>query len=201
VRGSRLRGCASIAVAVCSLGSATATTASPTTAIHYFVAFEHGKIAPRLRVTARVTGRCDDGWEIEGRPFVWRCVWGNVLADPCFSASATGKVAVCPARPWSLDVVVVRAVPRLHGWKGRRPEIDAAFPWGVWTAGGKRCTAIRTGTSRLDGMRVNHGCNDGGVLVGPVDRRAEPWTILYARSVGNAPHPRLRRVRITDAWW
>lgn len=51
-------------------------------------------------------------------------------------------------------------------------------------------------------MRVNHACGGGGVLVGPVNRRTRPWSILYARSPGtNGGHAKLTRVGITDAWW
>jgi len=118
------------------------------TSVHYYVAFKNGRLAPGLQVTARVTGRCDNGSEVEGRRFVWRCLWGHFLADPCFSA-----------------------------------------------------TAIRTGTSTVNGMRVNHACRGGGVLIGPVNRRTKPWTIFYARLVGSGGHTKLTRVGITDAWW
>src|SRR6266516_589284 len=170
------------------------------TSVHYYVAFKNGRLAPGLQVTARVTGRCDNGSEVEGRRFVWRCLWGHFLADPCFSATATSKTAACPARPWRRRVVIVRAKPRLHGWKPG-PAIDPTWPWGVWTATGKRCIAIRTGTSTVNGMRVNHACGGGGVLIGPVNRRTKPWTIFYARLVGSGGHTKLTRVGITDAWW
>jgi hypothetical protein len=176
------------------------------TAVHFFVAYRGGKLAPGVQVTSRVVGHCDNTSEVEGRPFVWRCDWESppwhVLGDPCFSATATSKSAVCPAKPWSKSVVLVRIHDHLHGWKPTHPEILRTWPWGVRTTTGKRCIAIRTGTSTLNGMRVNHACGGGGVLVGPVNRRTRPWSIFYARSPGtNGGHAKLRRVGITDAWW
>jgi hypothetical protein len=178
-----------------------ASSGSRPTAVHFYVAFKDGRLALGLKVTERVHGTCDNGSEVEGRPFVWRCVWGNILADPCFSATATSTSAFCPEAPWSEGGALV-LVKRLHGWKPTHPEIISTWPWGVWTTTGKHCIAIRTGTSFVNGMRMNHGCDGGGVLVGPVNRRTTPWTIYYGTPAVASGHSRkLARVGITDAWW
>jgi hypothetical protein len=182
-----------IAVAVASGG------AKPT-AVHYYVAWKDGRLAPGLKIIERVHGRCDNASEVEGRPFVWRCVWGNVLADPCFSSTATSKTAFCPDAPWRKQGALV-LVKRLHGWKPTHPEVISTWPWGIWTTNGKHCIAIRTGTSFVAGMRVNHGCQDGGVLIGPVNRHTTPWTIYASRYLKNGTYTKLVRVGITDAWW
>ncbi len=168
------------------------------TVVHRYSAFARGKLDPSVTVTRRVHGRCDAASEVEGRPFVWLCDWAHYLADPCFSATATSVGAFCPYAPWSRRGVFV--VARLRGWKPNHPEIDRTWPWGIRTTTGLRCVAIRTGTSFIRGLRVNHACNGRGFLVGPVDRHSTPWTILYgSRFDGN--RTKLTRVGVTDAWW
>jgi hypothetical protein len=182
------------------LSVAGASSGERPTAVHYYVAFKDGRLAPGLRVMEHVHGRCDNGSEVEGRPFVWRCVWGNVLADPCFSATATSTSAFCPDAPWSNRGALV-LVRGLRGWKPTHPEVISTWPWGVWTTNGKHCIAIRTGTSFVDGMRVNHGCEDGSVLIGPVNRHTTPWTIYTSRYVQSGKYSKLIRVGLIDVWW
>jgi hypothetical protein len=218
----RLAGFAVFAVSVAIAGvvsgagdahsSSAAVAAAPAsenprrTAVHYYVAFKNGGLAPGLKVTERVRGTCDNGSEVEGRPFVWRCGWHekrfSILGDPCFSATATSRSTFCPEAPWSKRGALVLLKQPLRGWKPTHPQIIPTWPWGVWTTTGKRCRAIRTGTSVVNGMRVNHACTGGGILIGPVTRRATRWTIYYAPDdVAGSRHARLTRVGITDAWW
>jgi hypothetical protein len=187
-----------VTVTVCLLFSGLADSGTSRTTVHFYSAYEDGKLRSEIVVTERVAGRCDAASAVEGRPYVWRCVWGNVLADPCFSATATSNSAFCPLAPWSSRGALVRA--RLRGWKPTRPQIIRTWPWGVQTATGRRCKAIRTGTSFIRGMRVNHGCDDGGFLVGPVDRRSPTWTILYGRRF-DGERTKLTRIAIRKAWW
>jgi hypothetical protein len=193
--------------AITLVAAASASESARPTAVHRYVAFNHGMLAPGLTVIERVRGRCDNGSGVEGRPFVWRCFWQgrklSFLADPCFSATATSRTAFCPTAPWSRRGVLVDLKKSLRGWKPTDPQVNPRWPWGVWTTTGKHCTAIRTGTSVVNGMRVNHGCSGGGVLVGLVNRRTKPWTIRYSSDADarTRAHATLTRVGITDAWW
>jgi len=186
------------AIALVALVAAGSAAARPATKTHFFTAFVAGRLNPDLTITRRVSGSCSARSEVEGRPFVWWCDFSHFLADPCFSATATSAGAFCPLAPWSHRGIFI--VARLHDWKPSTPQIIKTWPWGVWTTTGKRCVAIRTGTSRIRGLRVNHGCGGGGFLVGPVDRHSTRWTILYG-SRFNGDKTRLSRVGITDAWW
>jgi len=194
----RLIGTACVSIAVCLVFGKIADGGGPRTSVHFYTAFKEGGLRPSIVVSKRVRGRCYAGSEVEGRPYVWVCVWGNVLADPCFSATASSGSAFCPLAPWSNRGALVRA--RLRGWKLTHPEIIRTWPWGIQTASGKRCIAIRTGTSSIRGMRVNHGCGGGGFLVGPVDRRSPTWTILYGRRF-NGGRTKLTRIAVRTAWW
>jgi hypothetical protein len=186
-----------VTVALCLVLSVASSGASRTS-VHFYSAFKNGKLRTSSVVTERVRGRCYAGSEVEGRPYVWICVWGNVLADPCFSATATSNNAFCPLAPWSNRGALVTA--RLRDWKPTRPQIIKTWPWGIQTTTGLRCRAIRTGTSFIRGLRVNHGCDKGGFLVGPVDRRSPTWTILYGKRF-DGEQTKLTRIPIRSAWW
>ena len=195
---SRLSRSACLLAAVCVCPAAGAGGGASRTTVHFYRAFRDGSLKPGIVVTERVRGRCDHESEIEGRPYVWRCFWDNLIADPCFSASATSGSAFCPLAPWSNRGALVTA--RLRNWQPTRPQIVKTWPWGIRTATGQWCIALRTGTSTIRGLRVNHGCTGTGVLVGPVDRTLPTWTILYARRFdGN--RTKLTRVPIRTVWW
>jgi hypothetical protein len=49
-------------------------------------------------------------------------------------------------------------------------------------------------------MRVNHGCEGGGFLAGPVDRRFPTWTILYGKRF-DGERTKLTPIAIRSAWW
>jgi hypothetical protein len=187
-----------VIAALCLMVGGIANAGGSPTSVQFYRAFTDGTLRPQMVVTERVRGRCDVGSEVEGRPFVWRCVWGNFLADPCFSATATSSSAFCPLAPWSTRGALVRA--SLRGWKPTHPQIIKTWPWGIQLAQGQRCRAIRTGTSFIRGMRMNHGCDGGGFLVGPVNRAAPIWTILYGKKF-NGDRTKLTRVAIHTAWW
>jgi hypothetical protein len=78
--------------------------------------------------------------------------------------------------------------------KGSDPS---AIPWGITTAGGKRCTAATGATSLVAGKPIRYYCQGAGALAGLPDRRAPVWTIPFAGSVSAR---RLSTVAIAGVW-
>jgi hypothetical protein len=182
-------------LAVLSFASVSSASEQPT-AIHYYVAFKAGRLAPGLTVIKSVRGSCWEESVLETRRYAWRCLSGNFIYDPCFSASSRGRVVVCPEYAWSRRVRVMRltqSLPRWHDYERTR-----FTPWGIWTTTGKRCFLLSHWQGRVAGKPQSYNCVGGGVLAGFADRRRPTWKIYYAPSWRSK---RVTLVAITDAWW
>lgn len=176
-----------------------AATASNSTRAHTYTAFEHGKLAPGLKVRATVRGSCWTLSAVESRPYTWRCQHGNHIDDPCFSATPTSKTVACPDAPWSNRLLVLRLTKPLPHWHTYTPTIShAAWPWGIVTLGGKHCTSTApAATGEIDGKQITYVCQDGGALAGFTHRTTSAWTIWYA---ANFTSKHLTLITIADAW-
>ncbi len=53
------------------------------------------------------------------------------------------------------------------------------IPWGLELANGAQCTLLTGASAVLAGERVNYGCDDGGLVLGEVDRSAPQWAVSY----------------------
>ena len=183
---------------------ASDSRASARTVVHVFAGFQSGRIAPGLTVTARQSGTCGSPTFADPRAYSWRCFSANYVLDPCFSSTARSRTVVCPGRPWGRTVIVLRMVAPFTAWK--RPAPRLSYPWGIWTTTGKRCYSLAGGTfADVDSEFVTFACLGGGILVGYVDTKRQPWSIEYVAvkwlklPAGN-PHLPMARVSITDVW-
>ena len=135
-----------------------------------------------LRTHAR-RGYCWTGSASADRRDAWRCISGNLIADPCFSASMTARSVVCPSGPWShsaLRLQLTRALPRRFANRAR-PSLKAQ-PWAIELTDGRRALFASGASEVVEGERLNYFFGAGGKegLWGYPDRGAEPWTILVA---------------------
>jgi hypothetical protein len=53
------------------------------------------------------------------------------------------------------------------------------IPWALELANGSRCGLLTGATAVLAGLRINYGCDDGGLVIGEVDRAGAMWTVFY----------------------
>ena len=169
--------------------------------VHETMWFRGGQPAPGLRITEDVAGRCVGGARATARPDAWRCFADEHWIDPCFSASARGRIVLCPTDPWSRNVRLVELTRKLPA-ASRRP-VRAYAPWGIWTANAKQCVIAVSGASlRLDGRRVRYECAISGFLVGFANTSGRQWTIGYVPRFALAKPDRqhARTVGITDVW-
>jgi hypothetical protein len=134
-------------------GASAASAGQERTVVHHYVAFKDGRLAPGLTVRASVPGYCWSTSVVEGRRYTWRCIRGNAIHDPCFSAKPRSRFVVCPDAPWSKRVLVLRLTRPLPPWKVYGGHWRK-WPWGVTTADGKHCfTLAGTATGEVAGMR------------------------------------------------
>jgi hypothetical protein len=179
------------------LASATAAASRPTT-VHRFVAFQGGRVASGLDTVKQASGHCWTSSIADGRADAWRCFLGNLILDPCFSNGRSSQpYVVCSAAPWSTKVTLLSLTKRLPLSMANKGSHTLAMPWGIVTAGGKRCTAVTGTTSPVAGKLIRYYCRGGGVLAGWPDRRAPVWTISFARS--ETAH-RLSTVAVAGVW-
>jgi hypothetical protein len=185
-------------------GAGKSGTAEQQTVVHHFRAFSSGRIAPGIRIARTVRGFCtDSSWEDLGVHNAWRCGWkrgaASYIGDPCFTASARRRYALCadaeaPWRRWVVRLVLSKPLPR----RSRPTGFARIWPWGVRTITGKRCfSTASTAGEVFRGRRISYYCHGGGLIVGYVARASRTWTVSFASS--RSAHA-LRRVRITDAY-
>ena len=188
-----------VLLGVLALPAAGLATGPPVTRLHTYTVFEDGELAPGLQVRATVQGSCWTESLVESRPYSWRCLHANYIRDPCFSATPTSRIVVCPDAPWSSRVLVLRLTAPLPSWHTYKPTISASsWPWGIVTIGGKHCiTTSGSATGEIAGEQVTFVCDGGGWLAGFTRRRTRTWTIWYAAG-SNSEHVTL--VTVADAW-
>jgi hypothetical protein len=158
--------------------------------------FDHGAPRAGLRITATHEGTCAGGSDATDRSDAWRCGFGNLLIDPCFSDPA-GSVSyvLCLRRPWGTETIKLVVSGRRGPNTTRRAP--SGHPWGVQLRSGARCLFVQGASSELRGLRLNYTCTDGSVLYGNV-RRGIPWTIL--RVTGDDAEA-TRRAGIARVWF
>ena len=71
-----------------------------------------------------------------------------------------------------------------------------AIPWALELATGSRCGLLTGATAVLAGQRINYGCDDGGVVIGEVDRSTPMWTVAYLADGASASD----LVDVVTAW-
>jgi hypothetical protein len=153
-----------------------------------------------VRLQSAGTGECWTGSLADARPDAWRCSVRNEILDPCFSnAGGTGNMVICAQDPWSSAKALMLKKPLPQDMANTTSaDPTARSPWAIELTSGKQCTALTGATSVVAGLRINYGCDGGGVLVGEPHRGAAVWTILFgssysAKTVDSRP--------IADAWW
>ncbi len=188
-----------LAFALTLVGVPLAATAANSTRLHTYTVFEHGKLAPDLKVRATVRGSCWTLSAVESRPYTWRCLHGDDIDDPCFSATPTSNTVACPDAPWSSRVLLLRLTKPLPAWHTYKSTIShSAWPWGIVTTGGKHCTStVAAATGEIDGKQITYTCQGGGVLAGFTHRTTPTWTISYASGFASK---HLTPVTIADVW-
>lgn len=188
---------AATAVVLIPVASA-AVAASPGTQQRIYHAFTAtGK--PSIRVTRTVRGFCNGGSDAIVRSDAWRCFFGHMVADPCFSSDKANGIVLCPAAAWErfgVKIKLTKALPTSDGWKVAPSK--SGKPWGIRTTSGLNCSMTTGATSAIGRRRANYACGGGQWLWGAPERKYTPWKIYVAPVTA---HKLTRQAEIGIAWF
>lgn len=172
----------------------------------YFLPFGPDGLKAALTVTDNVAGTCIiDSLALPDRADAWDCVGdGDQIYDPCFENPFTAEdepsELVCVESPFTNEVILLSVADPLPRDKEAPPgqELFSAWdlPWGLELANGDRCVLLPSIDVVLAGEAVHYGCENGGSVLGEVDRGQPVWTVNYlaADAVGSS------LVDVTVAW-
>lgn len=120
--------------------------------------------APTGTPTEQVDGYCWVRSLAVWRDGAWRCMSGNRIYDPCFSASDTSPDVVCVPNPLdqakNVKLVLNRPLP------AGTPGPTRTRAWALALDDGAVCTYITGATGPVDGQRLSYGCTNGWDVVG-----------------------------------
>lgn len=171
-----------------------ANAADAATKVVRYAPFRSGHLRGDLVVGRRLKGSCWTASIAAPRPDAWRCMAGNEIRDPCFSAGSRAREVVCVGNPFARQVTLMLLTrplnPKAHGPKGK------PHAWMLRLAGGAQCGFATGATGLVDGMRLNYACTSGGWLAGDPDRSKSTWKANY---VASTDKPAVRKVSIAIA--
>lgn len=169
----------SLAALTLTLSAGARSFAEQPTEIHIFSAYGTHGLHHDIRVASHVSGSCwTQSITLSARLDAWRCMSGNQIHDPCFSAPSGHEVA-CVANPFDHRAVLISLTAPLPVYN--RPLPPRSQPWGIKISSAVRCVFL-TGTTTVEqSMRANYGCGKG-LAFGEPDRSSSVWHIFYKSS-------------------
>ncbi len=164
-----------------------------------------GHLRNALRVSREVRGNCEAGSDSLPNN-VYRCFFGNTVADPCWRDwRASAPAVVCLEEPWARTVVriLLTGPPSpSSGHSDLRTE-----PWGITLRSSARCLAAQgahdTLTGNGNGPVIDYYCGRNLALVRGINRSHATWTIRAARITHHLSHfyALIGPVAIQMAWY
>jgi hypothetical protein len=156
-----------------------------------FVPFTSDGLNPAFTGTD-ATGDCAAGSLLSsGRNDAWECTSSdNRILDPCFEnpwapEDQPGALA-CIASPFDTDVVLLtpdgpleraKASPQLAPGEANLGPWD--LPWALELANGEQCVLLSEVAGVVAGESVYYGCQNGGSILGDLNRSRPVWTVSY----------------------
>jgi serine/threonine protein kinase len=175
--------------------TSTTVTPQPTATKIFNPVNTSGALAVSVTKTQR--GNCWTTSETAARTDAYRCMSGNNIYDPCFTAVQPGQ-ALCPVDgPWSNSGVLLTHSGPVAGLTPNKDEGTRGPPWAIQLGDGTNCLAISGATSLIAGQRLGYGCSGGVGLYGEVQRKGSVWMIY----VGTAHSATLAVKPIAVAWF
>ena len=164
-----------------------------------------GHLRRGLQVAREARGSCEPGSDSLPNN-VYRCFFGNTVADPCWRDwRASDPAVVCLEEPWARTVIRLRltAPPEpSSGHSDLRTE-----PWGITLRSGARCLASQGAHDTLTGKGgapvIDYDCSKTLALVRGINRSGATWTIRAARFTHQLSHPYtlIGPAAIQTAWY
>ncbi|HWE61448.1 MAG TPA: hypothetical protein VHB98_07040 [Chloroflexota bacterium] len=143
-------------------------------------AFAQSNVVPATQVItfhpagatgAAVKGNCWTESIALQRADAWRCMVGNAIFDPCFSATPHAMSVICAAYPTHpVDMRVILAAPL-----PAHSAIHSTRPWSFVLGDGSYCVAF-TGTIGLyHGLPMDYGCSNRWNVIGDPSAQSKIW--------------------------
>ena len=156
-----------------------------------------GRIKATLKVAGSAKGTCWTSSIAVSRSDAYRCMTtGSLIYDPCFAPETrTFTQLACMAAPWGrvTRFELTAPIPKIARHPNGKPWI-----WAYELGNGIRCiTATGTGTV-VDKVVLNYYCVPGTGWASIPDRKAEPWSVHYARSYGSKT---VETEKLITAWY
>jgi hypothetical protein len=172
----------------------------PTQVVVYSPFASGGALAAGVKLSGEANGYCWEGSMAAPRRDAWRCFHGNLILDPCFSASTVATWVACPVgTPYGARVLRLNLTKPLPLTLANRSRASTSGdPTTIRLVSGATCVLEEGATGTLAGMRLNYACPGGAWLVGDPRRTTPTWTIL---SVPRLSSRTTVRVAIAAATW
>jgi hypothetical protein len=124
----------------------------------------------------RIKGNCWTESIALDRADAWRCMAGNAIYDPCFSASPHAMTVICNADPTHPEGVTMRLTSALPT---HSPARDIR-PWSMMLGDGTYCSAVTGATGIYAGQPMTFYCTNQRSVLGEVYLQGKVWyaTIL-----------------------
>ena len=182
----------------CVFAAMPSSASGYTTSVKVFSPFEGTRLAKNLTVGSTVSGSCWTGSIASSRSDAWRCMVGNDIIDPCYVSRLSGDhVAVCGG-PFSSRVTIIKLTAPLSSSEANPPNGARGDPPAIELGDGARCEMLTGGTSEIDGMRLNYGCEGNAESVyGDPIRSAPLWKVHVLTTGGS----KMRLVNVRVAWY
>lgn len=191
---SRSQRAALVAAVTFLVGAGVASGAAHTQVIVYETFDASG--TPTIAVAQTIKGSCFSGSSAARRRDAWRCMSGNRIYDPCFSAHQVNFV-LCPIGAPAVKIKLTKPLP--GKFANRRKASTSGLPWALRLTSGATCRFLNGATSLVDHRRADYACGTSkNLLWGSPIRSTEPWTIF------SAPFTTKRltsKVAIKTAWF
>jgi hypothetical protein len=119
-----------------------------------------------------VQGNCAMGESIAlDRSDAWRCIVGNVIYDPCFSAAPHATSVICdatPMKPVGFTVKLSAPLPTHRPAKGLQA-------WLLKLGDGTICGFDTGATGGVGGQRLNYDCANHNFVLGNPEAQGKVW--------------------------
>jgi len=154
------------------------------TLILAFKPFDRTGLRHGVTVVSHAAGHCWTGSISDSEAYVWRCLTGNLIYDPCFSSPYQRGLRYVACPPYSkgseepsrlLELRLTSPLPA----KSDDPRVGTQGAWWlIRLHNGIECLKADGAASFVKGVPAVYVC-DGGGIAGQPSQAHEPWMVRY----------------------
>jgi hypothetical protein len=142
-------------------------------------------------------GNCDMGESSAlDRADAWRCIAGNEIYDPCFSAMPHATSVICdasPAKPAGFILKLAKPLPTHLPAHNRQV-------WMMKLGDGVLCGFLTGATGGIGQQRINYGCADKTYVLGDPQAQGKVWYATQATLVSGEKASAIWAISIATIW-